>query len=277
MHSANETPTAAAVPLGVNAMIPNSARIMDYLLGGTDNFESDRKVADSAFLDWPGDPGGVAGVKTDLHAARDVLGRMVNHLVNVEGVTQFLDLASGLPTMGNTHLKARAADPTSKVVYSDNDISVASHGQYLLQDDPGLRFLDANFNAPKALLRRAAETLDFNQPIALFMFGVLHFVPDEADPADLVSRYVDALAPGSFVAVSHFAKDETDTKLNGMLTEMDRKTGDDVVRRTRAEVEKLLGGLELLDPGVVATEEWRPDTVHETKPMPMWCGLARTL
>lgn len=263
-------------PVGVNAMIPNTARIMDYLLGGSANFASDRAVGDNAFVNWPGEPGGVEGVRVDLHAARDVLGRMVGYLAGECGIRQFLDLATGLPTMGNTHLAARSAAPGCRVVYVDNEPSVAAHGQFLLADDPDTVFLDADFRDPKDILRRAAATLDFSRPVGLILFGVLHFIDDADGPGRLLADLLDAVPSGSYLALSHFARDDGDTALNAMLTEMDKQTGDSVVRRTRAEVERFLDGMDVIAPGVLETENWRPprDAAGPT-PLPMWCGLAR--
>lgn len=270
------TTSLEEAPVGVNAMIPNTARIMDYLLGGTDNFASDRGVADVAFVNWPGEPGGIEGVKVDLHAARDVLGRMVRYLAADCGIRQFLDLASGLPTMGNTHLAAREVAEGCRVVYVDNEPSVAAHGQALLADDPDTVFLDADFRDPKDVILRASATLDFSQPVGLILFGVLHFIDDADGPEQVLAQLLDAVPADSYLAVSHFAKDDEDTALNEMLTEMDKQTGDSVARRTRSEVERFFDGMELLPPGVVETESWRPPQgAAAPKPLPMWCGLAR--
>lgn len=263
-------------PVGVNAMIPNTARIMDYLLGGTDNFASDRAVGDNAFLNWPGDPGGVEGVRVDLHAARDALGRIVRYLAGECGIRQFLDLATGLPTMGNTHLSARAVAPGCRVVYADNEPSVAAHGQYLLADDPDSVFLDADFRHPKDIVRRAAATLDLSQPVGLILFGVLHFVDDADGPERILAELLDAVPSGSYLALSHFAKDDVDMELNAMLADMDKQTGDSVVRRTRSEVARFFDGMDVVPPGVMETELWRPPQgAAGPKPLPMWCGLAR--
>lgn len=270
------TTSLEEAPVGVNAMIPNTARIMDYLLGGSANFASDRAVGDTAFVNWPGDPGGVEGVRVDLHAARDALGRIVAYLAGECRVRQFLDLASGLPTMGNTHEAARSVASGCRVVYVDNEPSVAAHGQSLLAADPDTVFLDADFRDPKDILRRAASTLDFSQPVGLVLFGVLHFVDDADGPERILSELLDAVPSGSYVALSHFAKDDGDTALNAMLTEMDKQTGDSVVRRTRSEVERFFDGLDVVPPGVVETQLWRPSRdASGPQPLPMWCGLAR--
>ncbi|MEU5047145.1 SAM-dependent methyltransferase [Streptomyces griseorubiginosus] len=276
MSDNSSTTSLEEAPVGVNAMIPNTARIMDYLLGGSANFASDRAVGDTAFVNWPGDPGGVESVRVDLHAARDALGRIVRYLAGECQIRQFLDLASGLPTMGNTHEAARAVASGCRVVYVDNEPSVAAHGQSLLAADPDTVFLDADFRDPKDILRRAAATLDFSQPVGLILFGVLHFVDDADGPERILSDLLAAVPAGSYVALSHFAKDDEDTALNAMLTEMDKQTGDSVVRRTRSEVERFFDGLDVVSPGVVETQLWRPpQDASGPQPLPMWCGLAR--
>jgi len=276
MPENSSTTAVEEAPVGVNAMIPNSARIMDYLLGGNANFASDRAVADNAFVNWPGDPGGIDGVRVDLHAARDALQRIVGYLAGECEIRQFLDLASGLPTVGNTHEAARAVATGCRVVYVDNEPSVAAHGQSLLDSDADTVFLDADFRKPKDILGRAAATLDFSKPVGLILFGVLHFVDDVGRPEQIMADLLAAVPSGSYLALSHFAKAEEDTALNAMLTEMDKQTGDSVVRRTRAEVERFFHGMEAVPPGVVQTELWRPASgAPGPKPLPMWCGLAR--
>jgi hypothetical protein len=263
-------------PAGVNPMIPNTARIMDYLLGGTQYFASDRGVGDQAFVNWPGETGGIEGVRVDLHAARDALRRIVGHLAGECGIRQFLDLASGLPTMDNTHEAARAVAPGCRVVYVDSDPSVAAHGQYLLASDPDAVFLEADFHDPQDILRRAAATLDFSRPVGLILFGVLHFVDDSDGPQRILDELLGAVPSGSYLALSHFAKDDADTAMNAMLTEMDKQTGDSVTRRTRSEVERFFDGMDIVPPGVMETELWRPPQgAAGPKPLPMWCGLAR--
>lgn len=264
------------VPAGVNPLIPNTARIMDYLLGGTANYPADRDVGDHAFVNWPGETGGIEGVRVDLRAARDALQRIVGHLAGECGITQFLDLASGLPTMGNTHEAARVVASGCRTVYVDNDPSVAAHGQYLTASDPDTVFLEADFRDPKDILARAATTLDFARPVGLILFGVLHFVNDSDGPQQILDTLLGAVPSGSHLALSHFAKDDADTAMNAMLTEMDKQTGESVTRRTRSEVGQFFDGMDVVPPGVVETELWRPPNgAAGPKPLPMWCGVAR--
>ncbi|MFF4214500.1 SAM-dependent methyltransferase [Streptomyces sp. NPDC001796] len=275
-HREGATVTDAA-PEGIDPRIPHVPRVLDYLLGGTANFECDRQAAAHAFAGWPGETGGVEGVKVDIRHARGALGRIVRHLVKDCGVRQFLDIASGLPTMDNVHLAARSAAPDAKVVYVDNDPLVVAHARHLLAEDTdgGVSFLQGDFHDPQDVLARASRTLDFSQPVALVLFGMLHFVEDFAEGARLLAAYLDAMTPGSYVAVSHFAKDDEDTEMNATLDALDKQLGEAVVRRTRAEVARFFDGMDTVEPGVVETQNWRPADTSGPAPLPMWVGVAR--
>ena len=270
-------PTEQAPP-GIDPAIPHVPRILDYLLGGTANFESDRIVAQQAFAAWPGEVGGVDGVRVDIFEARDSLRRIVEYLAGECGVRQFIDIASGLPTENNTHLAARRVAEGCRTVYVDNDPIVVTHSQALLasETDGNTVFLNGDFRDPQDVLRRAAETLDLSQPVAFILYGMLHFLEDSDGPEGLLDAYVDAVPAGSFVAVSHFAKDDEDTAMNATLDAMDKQMGEAVVRRTRGEVEKFFNGMDISEPGVVQTNEWRPaPDADGPKPLPMWVGVAR--
>ncbi|MER5757146.1 SAM-dependent methyltransferase [Streptomyces sp. NPDC002088] len=274
--SQGATITVAAPP-GVDPQTPHVPRVMDYLLGGGANFETDRQVAAFAFANWPGETGGVEGVKVDIKHARDALGRVVRYLASNFGITQFLDIASGLPTMGNVHLAAREVTPDAKVVYVDNDPQVVAHAEHLLaaETDGSVVFLQDDFHAAESVLGRAEQTLDFSRPVALILFGMLHFVEDFGEGARLLDTYLDRMMPGSFVAVSHFAKDDEDTAMNATLDALDKQLGEAVVRRTRGEVARFFDGLDQVEPGVVETQNWRPVDTSGPKPLPMWVGVAR--
>lgn len=275
MSQTETAPIAENAPEGVNPNIPHVPRVLDYLLGGTANFESDRQAAAYAFAGWPGETGGVEGVKVDIKHARGALGRIVRHLAG-EGVHQFLDIATGLPTMDNVHLAARSVVPDARVVYVDNDPLVVAYAQHLIAGEgEGVAFLQGDFHDPGDVLERAAKTLDFSQPVGLILFGMLHFVEDFAEGARLLATYLDALPAGSFVAMSHFAKDDQDTEMNATLDALDKQLGEAVVRRTRSEVGAFFEGLDLLDPGVVETQDWRPADTSGPKPLPMWVAVAR--
>jgi hypothetical protein len=271
------TMSTEQAPPGVDPTVPSVARILDYLLGGTANFASDRAVAERAFAAWPGEVGGVDGVRVDIRAARDSLGRIVGHLAGECGIRQFLDFASGLPTMGNTHEAARAVAAGCRVVYVDNDPRVVTHAQHLLASEPAGEtvFLQGDFRDPQDVLRRAGETLDLTQPVAIVLYGMLHFLEDADGPDRILAEYLAAVPSGSYVAVSHFAKDDEDTAMNATLDAMDKQMGEAVVRRTRAEVEKFFDGMDLVAPGVVETDRWRPTDAGGPRPLPMWVAVAR--
>lgn len=265
-------------PAGVDPAIPHVPRILDYLLGGTAHFASDRAVAEQAFAAWPGEVGGVDGVRVDIREARDSLRRIVGYLAGTAGIRQFLDFASGLPTMGNTHLAARAAAPGCRTVYVDNDPRVVTHAQHLLESEADNKtiFLEGDFRTPQDVLLRAAAALDFTQPVAIVLYGMLHFLDDSEGPHKILDELLAAVPSGSYVAVSHFAKDDEDTAMNATLDAMDKQMGERVVRRTRTEVEKFFDGMDIVEPGVVETYQWRPAPGADgPKPLPMWVGLAR--
>jgi hypothetical protein len=272
------TRTPEQAPAGIDLAIPHVPRILDYLLGGTANFESDRIVAEQAFAAWPGEVGGVDGVRVDIGEARDSLRRIVGHLAGECGIRQFLDIASGLPTMNNVHEAARAVASGCRVVYVDNDPVVVAHARHLLasETDGTTVFLNGDFRAPQDVLRTAAETLDLTEPVAIILYGMLHFLEDADGPHRILAELLAAVPSGSYVAVSHFAKDDEDTAMNATLDAMDKQMGEAVVRRTRAEVEKFFEGMDIVAPGVVETYLWRPAPGSEgPKPLPMWCGVAR--
>lgn len=262
----------------IDTATPHVARILDYLLGGTANYESDRNLAHMAFANWPGETGGVPGVRVDIRAARDALRRIVHLLVRERGIRQFIDFASGLPTMHNVHLAAREITDDARVVYVDNDPRVVLHARKLLADETHGRtvFLDADFRDPKDILRRASATLDLTKPVAFIMFGMLHFIEDEDHPEEIVKVLLDAVPSGSYMAFSHFAVAEGDDAMNQTLDAMDKQMGEAVVRRTRAEAAAFFDGMDVLEPGVVGTDEWRPPAGPAgPKPLPMWVGVAR--
>jgi O-methyltransferase involved in polyketide biosynthesis len=262
----------------IDPNVPHVPRVLDYLLGGSANFESDRMAAQYAFANWPGEVGGVDGVRVDIREARGALRRIVTHLTRDCGIRQFIDIAAGLPTVDNTHLSARAVSPDCKVVYVDNDPLVVSYAQELLaaEEDEGTVFLLGDFRDPQDIVRRAAETLDLTQPVGIILFGMLHFLEDTDNAQQLLDELLDAVPSGSYVAVSHFAKDEQDTAMNDTLEALDRQLGEAVVRRTRAEVAQFFEDMDTLEPGVVGTHEWRPPLgANGPQPLPMWVAVAR--
>ena len=255
----------------IDTRTPHSARVYDYLLGGKDNFEADRIVAKAALAAFP-------ATAESARANRVFLSRVVRFLVAEAGVRQFLDLGSGLPAADNVHEVAQAIDPESRIVYVDNDPIVHAHARALLTGTRvgATAYLHADLREPAPILADAAKTLDFGQPAAVLLLGILHFVPDSDDPAAIVKQLMDALSPGSYLVISQLASDIDPAMTAGIraMKEQGRDLG--FVLRDRAQVTNFFGGLELVDPGVVPIARWRPRTDAEAQaPGTLWGGVAR--
>ncbi|MFE7563343.1 SAM-dependent methyltransferase [Kitasatospora sp. NPDC057500] len=259
---------------GVDPEVPHVSRVFDLMLGGTANFAADRAAAEAAFASWPG-----GDVRVDIRAARGALVRIVRHLAAGEGIRQFLDIGTGLPTANNTHEVARSIVPDARTVYVDKDPVVVAHSRHLLSGLPGdeVRYLQADVKDIDRILDGARAVLDFEQPVGVILFGILHFLPDDQGPAELMKRIVDAVPSGSHVAFSQFARVGEDTAMDEAFELLNRQWGESVVRRTRQEAADLyFAGLEPVEPGVVELPDWRPEPGGAgPRPMPMWCGLAR--
>jgi trans-aconitate methyltransferase len=238
-------------PLDIDTGVAHQARVYDYWLGGKDNFAADRVVGDKAMQASPDLP-------LVSRANRAFLGRVVRFLAGEAGIRQFLDIGTGIPSANNTHEVAQGVAPESRIVYVDNDLIVLAHARALLTSAPEGRtgYLDADANDPDTILARAAGTLDFNQPVAIMLLAILHVIED---PYALTSRLVDAVPSGSYLAISIPASDiqpearaEVTRRLNEGLP------GITMTLRNHAEVTRFFDGLELLEPGVVPVNHWRP-------------------
>lgn len=239
-------------PSEVDVEHPSAARVYDYYLGGLHNFPVDRAMAERALADWPELP-------RIMQANRAFLRRAVRHAVDA-GIDQFLDIGSGIPTVGNVHEVACAADPAAHVVYVDTDPVAVAHARALLAGDPRTGVVQADFCDPDAVLGapEVRELLDLGRPIALLLVALLHFVGDDRDPAAVVGRYREALAPGSLLVISHATADGAPDHVDGHLGHY-RSTPTPMTVRTRPEVEGFFHGFALLEPGVVFLPQWRPD------------------
>jgi hypothetical protein len=253
---------------GVDPEIPNAARMYDYYLGGSHNFAADRAAAErtKAAMPWAADI---------ARANRNFLRRAVR-FCQEQGITQFLDLGSGIPTVGNVHEMARSGDPGARVAYVDNEPVTVASCAALLADDPlctitaeDMRNPDAVFGAPGV-----RDLLDFSRPVALLTVAVLHFVPDEDDPVGLVEAYRSRLVPGSFHVLSHGTPDH-DPELAAAGAGTYRNTANPVTLRSRAEVARMFGDLELVEPGLVDATQWRPEDTVGHEHLGSWAGVAR--
>jgi len=242
-------------PTDVDLAVPSVARVYDYYLGGSHNFESDRAFGDRAMAAMP-------GLRQLVRDNRDFLRRVVRHLCG-QWISQFLDLGSGIPTVGNVHEVARAALPAPRVVYVDHDPVAVAHGQALLAGAPGAAAVLGDVRDPTAVLHSPPRTglLDPGRPIGVLMIALLHFVFDEDGPNDIIAGYLDAFAPGSHLAVTH-ARADASQGVRDAAKVYDRSRSP-VRLRTAAEVRGLFDGLTLVDPGVVAIPRWRPDPVDD--------------
>ncbi|MEJ3742970.1 SAM-dependent methyltransferase [Actinomycetes bacterium KLBMP 9797] len=239
-------------PYGVDLDRPNAARVYDYYLGGAHNFAVDRAMADQALADWPELP-------LIMRANRAFLRRAVRFLVDA-GIHQFLDLGSGIPTVGNVHEVAHAADPSARIVYVDIDPVAVAHSRAILGADPRVAVLHADLRDPVAVLDqvRDAGWLDLSRPVAVLLAAVLHFVPDSADPAGIISGYAKGVAPGSYVAVCHASADGQGPKADRHRA-LYARTPTPMTMRSHQKITELLDGLDLVPPGLVHMTLWRPD------------------
>jgi SAM-dependent methyltransferase len=257
------------VPPAVNPTRPTIARVYDYWLGGKDNFTVDRELAEK-FVQ--ADPMARAGVRSN----RAFLGRAVRFLAGEAGIGQFLDIGTGIPTASNTHEVAQSVNPFARVVYVDNDPMVLAHARALLTSVTApTAYVDADARDTKKILTEAARTLDFTAPVAVMLIGLLHCIPDADDPYRVVAELVAALPPGSYLAVSHPASDIHASEMAEGAAMMNASLPVPVTFRPYEQVTPFFAGLDLVDPGVVSTTQWRPDPGADTTPLPGWVGVAR--
>ena len=250
--------------------VAHQARIYDYWLGGTDNFAADRKAAEEAAAAYP-------GVVTGARANRQFLARAVRQLAVGAGIRQFLDLGTGIPTANNTHEVAQAAAPESRVVYVDYDPVVLAHARVLLAgSDEGLvDYLDADLRDTDTILEQASRTLDFSRPVAVMLIAVLHAIGDDDDPYQIVAKLMDAMPPGSYLALSHVASDIDPEQIARATARLNQLSRQHFTLRDHAQVLRFLDGLELLEPGVVRVEEWRALEPESRYRSAMWGGMGR--
>jgi hypothetical protein len=230
------------VPPGVDPTTPSPARLYDYYLGGSNNFQADRDAAEQVRAVMP-ELSDAAWANRGFHQRAAVW-------MAERGIRQFIDIGSGLPTAGNTHEAVQKVEPQARVVYVDNDPMVAAHARGLLAQDGSTEFIVGDLREPAALLGDPVlrRHLDFGQPIGLLMTAVLHFVGDGGDPWGLVRQYVTALAPGSYLALSHSTMDQLPPRMVEAGLALYANAAQPLYPRTRAEVERFFDGLELVEP-----------------------------
>ena len=267
--SADEQRAARALE-GLDVSAAHIARVYDYWLGGKDNFAADRAAGEATVAVYP-------GIRLSARANRAFLARVVRHLAGTEGIRQFLDIGTGLPTANNTHEVAQATAPDSRIVYVDNDPLVLAHARALLTgtDEGATAYLDADLRDTGKILTRAAQTLDLGQPVAIMLIAILHYIKDLDQARQIISRLLNAVPPGSFLVITHAGTDLFPEALGPFEEVLNQHLpGDHHVARTREAVAGLFDAVRLLAPGVVRVSDWRPDVAdgadtHTT----LWGGV----
>ncbi len=264
MASSERTPDA------LDTSVAHIARVYDYLLGGKDHFEADRAAGEAMLRAYP-------DIANAMRSNRQFLARTVRYLTEDEGIRQFLDIGTGIPTANNTHEVAQSIAPDCRVVYVDRDPAVLMHARALLTSAPeGVTdYIEADLRDPQAILDHAATVLDFSAPIALLLVAILHFVPNEDQPYEVVTTLLDALPPGSFFTLSHPGSD-VDADASKAARSFNDRAAEQVTLRSRDDVMRFFHGLDLVEPGLVQVQDWRPTTPPlAASGTSMWAGVAR--
>jgi SAM-dependent methyltransferase len=260
----------AWAPRSIDISVPSVSRIYDFYLGGSHNFEVDREAARKAMEFMPGLP-------KIMQANRAFMRRAVRFAVD-EGITQFLDIGSGIPTFGNVHEVAQAASPGAHVVYVDHDPVAVAHSQAVLEGNPDTEVVAADLRKPQEILAapEVLRLIDLNRPVALLLVAILHFVEDADDPYGAVAELRDALAPGSLLILTH-------ASYEGIPLPPERAEGtvgvykdirNPLIMRSRDQIAQFFEGYDMVEPGLVAMPRWRPDTAPEDEDPYAFSGFA---
>jgi len=239
---------------GSGSRTPNVARIHNYLLGGKDNYEEDRQVADCLLAAVP-------DARAAARANRHFLGRAVRFLAGEAGIRQFIDIGAGFPAAGNVHQVARELEPLSRVVYVDNDPVVVSHARALLCTGPGVGAIEGDLRDPPGIVGHPdlPAVIDLGEPAAIVLGAVLHHVPDEDSPHKLVDLLMAAVAPGSYLVISHATDQDIGADAAGQVRDLYAQASAPVMFLSRAEVAGFFEGLELVPPGIGDVAAWHAD------------------
>jgi len=259
----------AGPPTGFDPSLPNVARIYDYMLGGKDNYAVDRAAARQVLEQIPHS-------QAACRQNREFLGRVVRYLAEAQGITQFLDIGSGLPTRDNVHQTAQHHNPAAAVAYVDYDPVVTAHARALLASgSPLVGVVQADIRDPGAVLAGAGELLDLTRPVAVLMFAILHFLTDDDHPRQIVKALTRELAPGSALAVSHITGDATPQDKALAAEKVYQQASAPAVPRTRAEILRFFDGLQLRPPGLTDINHWPAQACAPGAPLVFYGGLAR--
>ena len=251
--------------------VAHVARVYNYWLGGKDYFAADRAAGEQAIKAFP-------DIVLSARANRAFLARTVRFLAGEAGIRQFLDIGTGIPSANNTHEVAQSVAQDSRIVYVDNDPIVLTHARALLTSDPAgaTNYIDADLREPEQILARAAQVLDYDRPVAVMLMAILQHLQEEDDPYQVVATLMGAMPPGSYLALSHPAKDIDAEAMAKMAESLNKMMAEKVTFRDRPAVARFFDGLELIPPGMVQASKWRPATDAEAaSPAALWAGVAR--
>lgn len=267
----------ASLSTDVDTTIAHEARVYDYWLGGKDNYPADRALGDVIAEHVP-------AIKTMARANRAFLSRAVRHLVSEAGITQFLDIGTGIPTAGNTHEVAQQLDPNARVVYVDKDPIVLAHARALMSstEQGSTRFIHADLHDPRSILDHPdlASTLDLDQPVAIMLVAIMMYFADSDRPQDVIAELLDAVPAGSYVVITHPTGDFAPEAMAGVKAAAEA-SGISFHPRSNSETSELFTGTTLIEPGLVPVAAWRPELVDrpvavaEADSAWYWAGIGR--
>jgi O-methyltransferase involved in polyketide biosynthesis len=247
----------AAPPQGIDVNVPNAARMYDYYLGGDNNFPADRETAERVLRTAP-------WIRATALENRAMMGRAVRALA-ADGLRQFIDVGAGLPTRGNVHEMAQTVTPDARVVYVDNDPIVLGHNRALLSRVSNATTVRADLRRPESIIGhpQLKANIDWSQPVVLLLVAVMHFVTDDDDPLGIIGQFRATMAPGSHVVITHLHHPAGDVEAMERMTSIYQKANVPLLFRTAGEIQALFTGFDLLDPGLVQVQAWRPDAPPE--------------
>jgi O-methyltransferase involved in polyketide biosynthesis len=257
---------------GIDTTVPHSARIWNYWLGGKDNYAVDRMAGDQTIAVLP-------EIVDIARASREFLARVVRYLTADAGIRQFLDIGTGLPTANNTHEVAQRIAPSARVVYVDNDPLVLTHARALLVGSPegATDYIDADARDVDTILRGAAATLDFSQPVAITMLGILPFIGDDAVATGIVTKLLAAVPAGSYLALTHSTSEVSGERVVEAVRQWNQVAPTPYTLRSPEQIAVFFDGLKMVEPGLVPCPRWRPDPgdAAGARDMDEYCGLGR--
>jgi S-adenosyl methyltransferase len=257
----------------IDTTVAHSARVWNYWLGGKDHYPVDRELGARVAQMYP-------DIVWLARAARGFLTRAVRYLASEEGIRQFLDIGTGLPTVNNTHQVAQSVAPESRVVYVDNDPLVLAHARALLTSSPEGRcdYIDADLREPEKILREAAQTLDFTEPVAITLIAILHHITDYDEARSIVKRLVEAIPSGSYLVISHSTNVLYGAETDEAVARWNQYGTPPLTMRSLEQIAGFFDGLDMLEPGLVPTPRWRPDPVDikgDVRDVDQFCAVGR--